>query len=57
MQFSRAVLWKDLRILDTLDKGPVWEFLLWKDIILRYFFYNKCSLLTELVFCAKTSEA
>ena len=27
-QFSRAVLSKDLRILDTLTKGPVWEFLL-----------------------------
>ena len=28
IQFSRAVLSKDCRILDTLNKGPVWEFLL-----------------------------
>ena len=35
MQFSRAVLSKDLRILDTFNKGPEWEFLLSKDIILR----------------------
>ena len=28
IQFSRAVLSKDLRILDTLNKGPVWEFIL-----------------------------
>ena len=28
MQFSRAVLSKDLRILDTFNKGPEWEFLL-----------------------------
>ena len=28
MQFSKAVLSKDLRILDTFNKGPEWEFLL-----------------------------
>ena len=38
MQFSRAVSPKDLRILDTLKKGPVWEFLHFKNIILRDFF-------------------
>ena len=27
-QFSKAVLSKDLKILNTLVKGPVWEFLL-----------------------------
>ena len=48
MQFSRAVLSKDLRILDTLNKGSVWEFLLC---------FNKGSLLTELAFCTQTSEA
>ena len=28
MQFSRAVLSNDLRLLATLNKGPAWEFLL-----------------------------
>ena len=37
MRFPRAALLKDLRILDILNKGPVWEFLLRKNIILRFF--------------------
>ena len=57
MEFSRAVLSKALKILDTLNIGPVWNYLIWKNIILRDFFCNKWNLLTELVFCAKTSEA
>ena len=56
MQFSRAVLLKDLRILGTLSKEPVWEFLFWKNVILRNFFCNKWGHLTELVHCAQTSE-
>ena len=43
--FSRAVLSQDLRILDNLNKGPV--FLLWKNIILREFFCNKWGLLKK----------
>ena len=42
MQFSWAFLSKDLRILGTSKKGPVWEFLLWKNIIRRDYFCNKC---------------
>ena len=36
-QFPRAVLSKDFWILGSLNKEPVWEFLVWKNIILRTF--------------------
>ena len=56
MQFSRTVRTKDFRIFESLNKGLVWEFRLWKNIILRDVFYYKWSLLTELVFCAQKKK-
>ena len=50
MQFSRAVLSKGLRILDSLNKESVWEFLFWTLSLEIY------SLINELVFCAQTRE-
>ena len=50
MQFSRAVLSKGLRILNSLNKESVWEFLFWTLSLEIY------SLINELVFCAQTRE-
>ena len=52
MQFSRAVSSKDLRKVELLNKGPVWEFRAWKDI-LRKFFSNIWNLLSEAAFYAQ----
>ena len=49
MQFSRAVFSKDLRILDTLNKGVAWEFKKKKKHYSEIF-------LNELVFFVQTSE-
>ena len=40
IQFSRAVLSKDLRILESLNKGHVWEFLLWKTLSWRIHYHE-----------------
>ena len=56
MQFSRVVLSNNLRCLESLNQGNVWEFGLWKNSILKDLFWKKEILIADLAFSVKISE-
>ena len=55
-QFSRAILWDNFRILDSLNEGDIWALQFRKYIICEDFFLKAKRLLIEHEFCAQTSE-
>ena len=55
-QFSRAILSRNFRMLDSINKRDVWALRLRKYIILKDFFSKAKNLLTEFKFSAQTIE-